>query len=743
MQGFNWKLRTLKGTILIELDKLNEQQREAVINTEGPVLVVAGAGSGKTLVLTYRIAYLISLGIAPSSILALTFTNKAANEMKERIKSLVGKRADSIFMGTFHSIFARVLRQEAHLLGFSRDYTIYDTEDSERVIKGILKDFNISEHHLSPRMIQNLISKAKNKLLFLNDGIEKFFSSYNKKLLEIFNEYNTRLKNSNAMDFDDLLIKPIEVFSKYPDVLQYYRDKFDYILVDEYQDTNTAQYHLLKMLVNDKKNICCVGDDAQSIYKWRGAEVRNILDFNKDFLETKIIRLEQNYRSTKAILAVADSVIKNNVYQIEKTLWTQNEDGEKVNITVCYDEKDEARFIAQKISELLEQKNITPRDIAILYRTNAQSRNFEETFIKSSIPYVIIGGVEFYKRKEVKDILAYLKLLVNPKDNESFLRIVNFPSRGIGDVSIEILTQFAKQEKVSLLEAIPVLLNSSTVQERIKNNFKEFYELILKYRSLVSQANFYEHIKNLIDEIGILQVYKEEGTEESIQRYENIIQLLNSIQEFALSNPDKTITEYLAEISLISDIDNWEDKKNSVVLMTLHQAKGLEFKYVFIVGCEEGLLPLKRDGDVEDLEEERRLFYVGCTRAMKHLSITFSMIRNRFGNSFPQIPSRFISEIDKSFVNFGSTPLSEMFLKKKNNNRSIITDEYSQVEEEYDNFNSSMSIKAGSIVEHDVFGRGKVIYIDGSGSNQKVIVEFKNGVRKHLMVKYAKLKIIK
>lgn len=728
---------------MLALDKLNEQQREAVITTEGPVLVVAGAGSGKTLVLTYRIAYLISLGIAPSSILALTFTNKAASEMKERIRNLVGKRADSIFMGTFHSIFARILRQEAHLLGFSRDYSIYDTEDSERVIKGILKDFNISEHHLSPRMVQNLISKAKNKLLFLNDGIEKFFSSYNKKLFEIFNEYNTRLKNSNAMDFDDLLIKPIEVFSKYPDVLQFYRDKFDYILVDEYQDTNTAQYHLLKMLVNEKKNICCVGDDAQSIYKWRGAEVRNILDFNKDFPETKIIRLEQNYRSTKAILAVADSVIKNNVYQIEKTLWTQNEDGEKVNITVCYDEKDEAKFVAQKISDLLEKKNVLPRDIAVLYRTNAQSRNFEETFIKSSIPYVIIGGVEFYKRKEVKDVLSYLKLLVNPKDNESFLRIVNFPSRGIGDVSIEILTQFAKQEKVSLLDAIPILLNSSEVQERIKNNFTGFYELILKYRPLVNQGNFYEHIKALIDEIGILQVYKEEGTEESIQRYENIIQLLNSIQEFTLSNPDKTLTEYLAEISLISDIDNWEDKKNSVVLMTLHQAKGLEFKYVFIVGCEEGLLPLKRDGDVEDLEEERRLFYVGCTRAMKHLSITFSMIRNRFGSSFPQVPSRFISEIDKSFVKFETTPLSEILLKKKNDNRSIITDEYSQVEEEYDNFNSSGNIRIGSIVEHDVFGRGKVIYIDGFGSNQKVIVEFKNGIRKHLMVKYAKLKVIK
>ncbi len=730
---------------LLDLNKLNPQQREAVTTIEGPLLVVAGAGSGKTLVLTYRIAYLISLGISPSSILALTFTNKAASEMKERIRNLVGKRADYIYMGTFHSIFARILRQEAHLIGYTRDYSIYDTDESENVIKGILKDFNISENHFTPRFIQGLISKAKNKLIFKENGLNNFFDMYNKKLLAIYEEYNKRLKDSNAMDFDDLLIKPIELFTVSEELLSKYRERFNYILVDEYQDTNTAQYFLLKMLVNQNKNICCVGDDAQSIYKWRGAEVRNIIEFNKDFPETKIIRLEQNYRSTKSILAVADSVIKNNIYQIPKTLWTSNEQGEKVTVTTCFDERDEANYVAKIVSSLINSNKYKPREIAILYRTNAQSRNFEEVFIKSSIPYIIVGGVEFYKRKEVKDILAYLKLLVNPKDDESFLRIVNFPPRGIGDVSIETLRTIARNNEKSMFNAIPDLIESPNIQDRIKKNFKNFYEFINKYRSLVNDKNFYEIVKTFIDELNILQLYKEERTEESNQRYENIIQLLNSIQEFQVNNPESTLTDYLSEISLIADVDNWEDRKNSVVLMTLHSAKGLEFKVVFIVGCEDGLLPLRRDGDIDDIEEERRLFYVGCTRAMKHLHLTYSRNRNRFGNSYPQVPSRFIEEIDKSHIIFDSTPLAEIYLKKNSDLRSIITDEYSQLDrhENLDTNYISKNLKAGSIVEHDVFGRGKVIYLDGYGDHQKVIVEFKSGIRKHLMVKYANLKVIK
>lgn len=728
---------------MINLDNLNPRQREAVTTTEGPVLVVAGAGSGKTLVLTYRTAYLISLGISPSSILALTFTNKAASEMKERIRKIVGKRADYIVMGTFHSIFARILRDEAHLIGYTKDYSIYDTDESENVIKGILKDFNISENHFSPRFIRSVISKAKNKLISKENGLEKFFGVYNKKLIEIYEEYNRRLKNSNAMDFDDLLIKPIELFSSHKDVLEKYRERFNYILVDEYQDTNTAQYYLLKMLINGNKNICCVGDDAQSIYKWRGAEVRNILEFNKDFPETKIIRLEQNYRSTKSILAVADSVIKNNVYQIPKTLWTNNEEGDKVIINVCFDERDEANLVARKIASLISTGKIRPRDIAVLYRTNSQSRNFEETFLKSSIPYIIVGGIEFYKRKEVKDILAYLKLLVNPKDDESFLRIVNFPARGIGDVSIETLKFISNKKEKSLFNSIPDLVKDENVSERIKKNFQSFYDLISKYLNLIHQKNYYEIIKTFIDEIKILQFYKEEGTEDGIQRYENIIQLLNSIQEFQANNPDKLLTDYLSEISLIADIDNWEDRKNSVVLMTLHAAKGLEFKVVFLVGCEEGLLPLKRDGDVEDVEEERRLFYVGCTRAMKQLFLTYAKNRNRFGNSYPQVQSRFLDEIDKNHIIVEATPLAEIYLKKNNDYRTIIEEDYNQIEEIERIGFSTLNLKPGSIVQHDVFGKGRVIYLEGYGDHQKVIVEFKSGIKKHLMVKYANLKVIK
>lgn len=728
---------------MLQLDNLNPQQKEAVTTTEGPVLVVAGAGSGKTLVLTYRIAYLISLGILPSSILALTFTNKAASEMKERIRKLVGKQADFIYMGTFHSIFSRILRQEAHLIGYSRNYSIYDTDESEGVIKSILKDFNISENHLSPRLVHSLISKAKNQLLFRENGLERFFSLYNKKLIEIYDEYNRRLKNSNAMDFDDLLIKAIELFSEYKELKEKYRERFNYILVDEYQDTNVAQYYLLKLLVNENKNICCVGDDAQSIYKWRGAEVRNILEFNKDFPDTKIIRLEQNYRSTKSILAVADSVIKNNVYQIPKTLWTGNDQGEKVTITICFDERDEATYVAKKIASLTSTEKYQPREIAILYRTNAQSRAFEETFIRSSIPYIIVGGVEFYKRKEVKDVLAYLKLLVNPKDDESFLRVVNFPARGIGDASIDTLKLIAKRSEKSLFDAITNLLEDNDVSDRIKKNFNNFYNLITKYQSLINEKNFYAIVKSLIDETGILNIYKEEGTEEATQRFENVMQLMNSIQEFQVSNPDKTLIDYLSEISLISDIDNWEDRKNSVVLMTLHSAKGLEFKAVFIVGCEEGLLPLRRNNDIDDLEEERRLFYVGCTRAMRKLFLTYAKNRNRFGNSYPQVQSRFIEEIDKSHTILESTPLAEIYLKKNSDYRSIITDEFSQIEETESSKFSSKQLKPGSIVLHDVFGKGRVIYLDGFGDHQKVIVEFNSGVKKHLMVKYANLKVIR
>lgn len=724
---------------------MNKQQREAVTTTEGPVLVIAGAGSGKTMVLTYRIAYLLSLGIPPNHILALTFTNKAASEMKERIRKLIGLRADYLVMGTFHSIFARFLRAEANKLGYTSDYSIYDTEDSERVIKNILKDLNISENQFSPRMIQSLVSKAKNSLLHLNGGIDRFFLKYNKKLKDVYEEYLIRLKNSNAMDFDDLLIKPIELFIQDKETLEKYRNRFEYILVDEYQDTNSAQYYLLKLLVNEKRNICVVGDDAQSIYKWRGAEIKNIINFNKEFNETKIIRLEQNYRSTKAILSVADSVIKKNVYQIEKTLWTENEIGDNVEIIECFDEKDEANYVVNKIANFIQTGKYSTGEIAILYRINSQSRNFEEALIKSSIPYIIVGGVEFYKRKEVKDVLAYLRLLINPKDDESFLRIVNFPARNIGEVSIEKLKQFALPTEYSLFESIPLFIESSNVNERMKKNFKSFYDFIKKYQDLVDKIDIYELVRNYIDETGILQALKEENTDEAETRFENVMQLMNALKEFTQQNPEKNLRDFLTEVSLISDIDNWEERDNSVVLMTLHAAKGLEFKVVFLVGCEEGLLPLQKVGEIEDLEEERRLFYVGCTRAMKNLFITYAKNRFRYNMSLPQVKSRFITEIDSEYLTYKLTQAAEFLGSIKNNYQEIITDEYSQLEtySHPKNTSSAQQLRIGSIVQHDVFGKGKVVYCSGNGANQKVIVEFTGGIKKHLLVKFAKLKILK
>ncbi len=727
---------------MIDLNKLNNKQREAVTTTEGPVLVVAGAGSGKTLVLTYRIAYLIQNGTHPSKILALTFTNKAASEMKERIKLIAGSSANYLFMGTFHSIFARFLRAEAELIGYTRDYTIYDTEDSLSVIRSILKDFNLSENSLQPGYIQNVISKAKNSLYVFLKDIESYFFNHHRKLYDIYVEYSNRLKKSNAMDFDDLLIKPIELFNKEKDVLERYRKKFDYILVDEYQDTNLAQYHLLRMLVNEKRNICVVGDDAQSIYKWRGAEVRNIIDFPKDFSEVRIIRLEQNYRSTKSILSVADSVIKNNVNQIQKNLWTSNEQGEKVTITVCFDERDEANFVASKIQRLIETGKYEPKDIVILYRTNAQSRVFEDVFMKSSIPYTIIGGIEFYRRKEIKDVLAYLKLIVNPNDDESFLRIINFPRRGIGDISLEKLKSVSMISGKSLFENIPVLINKKDVNDRTKSNFKIFYDFILKYRDLMNKTDVLYFVRSLVDESGILKLYQEEKTEESLERYENVLQLIAAIEDYHQQNPEKTLIDYLQEISLISDVDNWEDRQNSVVLMTLHSAKGLEFKVVFLVGIEDGLLPLFRDNTMEDEEEERRLFYVGCTRAKKLLFITYARNRYRYNNVYPQIQSRFIDEIEEELIITEATPKAAIYLK---NNKYFIDDvvDYSFKTEKQFLQEDSKSIRVGAIVEHDVFGRGKVQFVDGSGDNQKVIVTFNNGVKKYLMVKFANLKIIK
>jgi DNA helicase-2/ATP-dependent DNA helicase PcrA len=729
----------------MNLNILNAAQRNAVIATEGPVLVVAGAGSGKTLVLTYRIAYLIDNGVDPTNILALTFTNKAADEMKERIRRLIGVKADRLNMGTFHSLFARMLRYEAPHINFTSNFSIYDTDDSLSMIKGIMDDFDISDNFLNPKFVQSRISNAKNRLIKPESYENNFFGIHESKIKIIYEEYQKRLLLSNAMDFDDLLIKPIELFENQNEILKKYQEKYNFILVDEYQDTNYAQYRMLKLLSDAYKNICVVGDDAQSIYKWRGADIRNILDFSKDYSNSKIIRLEQNYRSTKAILSVADSVIKRNINQIQKNLWTSNEEGNKVTIYECLNDKDEANHICKTITIRMMTKEFNANDFAILYRTNAQSRSFEEALIKSTIPYVVVGGIEFYKRKEIKDVIAYLRLLINPDDNESLLRIVNFPSRGIGDVSLAVLKKLSQQNRISLFRSVPLLIESDDANERVKKNFINFYNLILKYSELVGKLNVNELVRSLIDETGILKMYKEEGSEDSLNRYENISQLLNGLQDFIHSNPNKTLVDFLNDIALISDIDKWEDKNNAVALMTLHSAKGLEFKNVFIVGCEEGLLPLSRDSNTDDLEEERRLFYVGCTRAKKNLFLSFARNRNRFGNLYPQRRSRFLDETDERFVLLESTSFGYTLSYKRKTSpiqKKDTTKPRTSMPKYEDYSQEEKILTVGSHVFHDVFGEGIVRQISGFGDNLKAIVEFDEGLKKHLMLKFAKLKLL-
>jgi len=729
----------------MNLSTLNSSQKNAVTETEGPVLVVAGAGSGKTMVLTYRIAYLISKGVNPSNILALTFTNKAADEMKERIRHLIGAQAEKLSMGTFHSIFARMLRFESASLNYSSSYSIYDTDDSLSLIKRIMNELDISDNFLNPRFVQSRISKAKNKLIRPEAYENNFFGIHENKIKAIYEVYQQRLASSNAMDFDDLLIKPIELIEKDAKILQKYQKRFQYILVDEYQDTNHAQYKMLKLLSGGTNNICVVGDDAQSIYKWRGADIRNILDFTRDYSEARIIRLEQNYRSTRSILSVADSVIKRNLNQIEKNLWTENEEGNKVSVYECLDDKDEANYICKTITVKMMSKEFNINDFAILYRTNAQSRSFEEALIKSTIPYVVVAGTEFYSRKEIKDVIAYLRLLINPDDDESFLRVVNFPSRGIGQVSLDSLMKISIDNHCSLFKSTGILNESSVLSERAKKNFMSFHDLITKYAQLTERLNINELTRSLIDETGILKMYKEEGSEDSLNRYENILQLLNGIQDFTISNQGKSLVDFLNDIALISEIDKWEDKSNAVALMTLHSAKGLEFKNVFIVGCEDGLLPLSRDSNVDDLEEERRLFYVGCTRAKKNLHLSFARNRNRFGSLYPQTRSRFLDEIDERFVQFENTGVSYSYAHRRNTYSVKRTAQQKQksVMPNYEDFSQEEKILTiGSKVSHDVFGEGTIRQMSGFGDNLKAVVEFDSGVRKHLMLKFAKLKVL-
>lgn len=743
---------------------LNDEQKRAVRHGDGPLLIVAGAGSGKTRVLTYRIAYLIQQQKAdPEEILALTFTNKAAKEMKERISELIGDQARRLWMGTFHSVFSKILRYEAENIGFNSDYSIYDMDDSKNAIKQILRENSYDPKEVKPRIIQRRISDAKNELINPDHYNEKFVhSTLDDITAEIYGIYVQRLKQNNAMDFDDLLIKPIELFSRHDDVLSKYQDRFKYILIDEYQDTNHAQYTVTNMLAEKYKNLCVVGDDAQSIYSFRGADIRNILDFKNDYEDAVEIPLEQNYRSTKAILKAADSIIKENDGQLDKTLWTENDTGDTITVLDNYDERDEANRVAKYIQELKMRKGYDFGDFAVLYRTNYQSRVFEETFRRKGITYQLVGGLSFYQRKEIKDVLAYLKLLINPDDDTNLRRIINEPSRGIGNKSLHGLMAKSRETNQSLWEVLENV-EEANIYTPAENSVKDFVAMVNELKQdLKNGRKLINVTKKLLEKSGYMKSLVEENSPKAMTRRENILELENAISYFEKDNDSASLSSFLQEISLITDTDKYDEDKPAVTMMTVHAAKGLEFPAVFVVGLEEELFPVgSRNNEEINIEEERRLFYVAITRAQKDLFFSHCRSRYKYGEEQRKTRSRFLDEVSSDVVRTetgasidqddnrfsdaqnGSSSSNksgveydwEKPLNSKNNRKSSGTQIH------YDNSDKDL-FQVGAKVEHNIFGPGKIISRSGKAERTKVVVFFKDRGRKTLMLRAAKMEVV-
>lgn len=740
------------------LKGLNEQQKKAVTHTSGPLLIIAGAGSGKTRVLTYRIAYLLQQHkAAPQEILALTFTNKAAREMKDRIRKLIDDRASKLWMGTFHSIFSKILRFEAEKIGFNSDFSIYDTSDSEGAIKLILGELNFDPREIKPRTIQRIISDAKNQLISPGD----FKANFSRSTLEdiaarVYEVYDVRLRAANAMDFDDLLIKPIELFEKHPDILEKYQDRFKHIMIDEYQDTNHAQYKVTKMLASKYQNICVVGDDAQSIYSFRGADISNILNFKGDYDGAVEVPLEQNYRSTKHILQCADSIIKNNKKQLKKTLWTDNVEGNPIVVLENFDERDEANRVVQHIQNLKLRDGYTNNDFAILYRTNYQSRVFEEAFRRKNITYQLVGGLSFYQRKEIKDVLAYLTLLVNPEDEQALLRIINEPSRGIGKKTLNDLLRKSRDQKRSVWKIIQDVEDSNLYKPAIAR-IEQFVNMINSLRTeLESGATLLETTKKMLEMSGYVKALIEENSTQSLTRRDNILELQNALSYYEQHNNKVSLGSFLQEISLITDTDKYDEEKPAVTLMTVHASKGLEFPVVFIVGLEENLFPMGgRNGEEADFEEERRLFYVAITRAEKQLYFSYAKMRYKFGEENRQMRSRFLEEVDAGVVR---TETGATIRQQKDRFNDIEEEHSGETEIEYD-WKQPVTTKkpstssyeyeydddpfsVGTVVNHPVFGPGKILQREGSGKDTKVVVFFKQRGQKTLMLRAARLKVL-
>ncbi len=758
------------------LDTLNEAQRKAVEATEGPLMVIAGAGAGKTRVLTYRVAHLMNKGIDSFNILALTFTNKAAREMKERIGAIVGDtEAKNLWMGTFHSIFARILRAEADKLGYPNNFTIYDTQDSVSVITKIIKEMQLDKDVYKPKQILSRISQYKNNLItvrayFNNAELQEHdAAAMRPKTGDIYKVYVERCFKSGAMDFDDLLLRTNELLTRFPEVLSKYQDRFRYILVDEYQDTNHSQYLIVKALASRYENLCVVGDDAQSIYAFRGANIQNILNFQNDYPDAQLIRLEQNYRSTKNIVKAANAIIAKNKNQIQKEVWTSNEEGELIKVYRALSDGEEGRYVAGTIFDkaLSEQKPY--KDFCVLYRTNAQSRAIEEALRKKNIPYKIYGGLSFYQRAEIKNVLSYLRVLVNPNDEEALMRIINYPKRGIGQTTINKLIVGANEKGLSLYETLQnahrfdLGINAGTLKK-----LREFYTLMESYIIMQKTQDAFEVAAYIIKTSGIIKSLKEDDTPEGISRYENVQELLNSIkgyveEEKQIEDGNPSLTGFLENVALSSDLDNdAEQDENNVSLMTIHLAKGLEFPVVMIVGLEENLFPsMMALNSRQDLEEERRLFYVALTRGEQHVLLSYAVTRYRWGKLVDSEPSRFIEEIDESFLDttfafpkrkivnnagldasiFGanlsnsSTKKPQRAVQKKLKPLKKIASSENETQAWIDD------LKVGLKIEHTRFGKGKIVRIEGNKEDIKIIIHFQHLGKKKLLYKFAKGKI--
>lgn len=746
------------------LEELNPPQREGVVNTEGPTMLIAGAGSGKTRVLTYRIAHLMNYHkVEPFQIMALTFTNKAAREMRERIEKIVGHEAKNLYMGTFHSVFARILRAEASKLGYPSNFTIYDTDDSKTLIKQIVKEFGLDDKLYKPNVVLNRISSAKNRLIswreYENNPIyaEDDAGYMRPEMGRLYKAYAIRCFKAGAMDFDDLLFNTNVLFQENPDVLNKYQQRFHYLLIDEFQDTNMSQYLIAKRLAAVRQNICVVGDDAQSIYAFRGADIQNILNFERDYPDLKVIKLEQNYRSTRTIVDAANSVIDKNTAQLKKAVWTQNEDGELIDLIKATSDNEEGKLIASSIFELKMQNQAKNSDFAILYRTNSQSRAMEEALRRNNLKYRVIGGLSFYQRKEIKDLIAYMRLIVNPNDEQAMRRSINLPKRGIGPGTVEKLVVAASEHDMALWD---VMENAeSFLGGRGTKQVMEYVTLIKSFRLTAEKKDAYDTAALVAKNSKLLQELYADKSIEGMSRYENVQELLNAIKEFTddPEREDKSLSAFLQEVTLLTDEDRNSSAEDSITLMTIHMAKGLEFPYVFIVGMEEELFPSQMMlSSRADLEEERRLFYVAITRAKKKLHLSYALNRYRFGRLKACEPSRFLEDIDGKYIKvnrkFGSSaPLSSADsyvthnfvknLKKDPDKRKFAAAPTHQPSADFKPSDTS-NIAEGMKVEHPKFGFGEVTLVDTEGANRKAKVNFDGHGEKTLLLSFAKLRIL-